>query len=141
MKYIRTKDGRIINLERKGLYNLPVYNFDTKENVLKAHRNQEDRNCCCIDNDIFYDYCYEDGTLWEYEIVKQADTIEELCDEFVLTWACQKRLHNTLQEAKYWHSHLRKEIKHLGIVYGAIWTDKGLIFVARMNEKGELELL
>lgn len=26
-------------------------------------------------------------------------------------------------------------------VYGAIWTDKGLIYVAKMNNKGELELL
>lgn len=26
-------------------------------------------------------------------------------------------------------------------VYGAIWTDKGLIYVAKMNDKGELELL
>lgn len=25
-------------------------------------------------------------------------------------------------------------------IYGAIWTDKGLIYVAKMNEKGELEL-
>ena len=27
------------------------------------------------------------------------------------------------------------------IIYGAIWTDKGLIYVAKMNEEGELELL
>ena len=26
-------------------------------------------------------------------------------------------------------------------LFGAIWTDKGLIYVAKMNEKGELELL
>lgn len=26
-------------------------------------------------------------------------------------------------------------------IYGAIWTDKGLIYVAKMNDKGELELL
>lgn len=26
-------------------------------------------------------------------------------------------------------------------VYGAIWTEKGLIYIAKMNEKGELELL
>ena len=27
------------------------------------------------------------------------------------------------------------------IFYGAIWTSKGLIYVAKMNEKGDLELL
>ena len=26
-------------------------------------------------------------------------------------------------------------------IYGAIWTDKGLIYAAKMNDKGELELL
>ena len=26
-------------------------------------------------------------------------------------------------------------------VYGAIWTDKGLIYVAKMNNKGEFKLL
>ena len=26
-------------------------------------------------------------------------------------------------------------------IYGAIWTNKGLIYVAEMNDKGELELL
>jgi hypothetical protein len=65
--------------------------------------------------------------------IKRADTIEELCDEFVgisddkpqmlrfVPYAC----------AQYWN----------GGVYGAIWTDKGLIYVAKMNDKGELELL
>ena len=39
---------------------------------------------------------------------------------------------------------LREHRKKIGIeylVYGAIWTDKGLIFIAHMNSKGELELL
>ena len=27
------------------------------------------------------------------------------------------------------------------VLYGAIWTDKGLIYVAKMNEDDELELL
>ena len=69
----------------------------------------------------------------EQDIIKQADAIKELCDEFVgindgkpqmlrfVPYAC----------AQYWN----------GGVYGAIWTDKGLIYVAKMNEKGELELL
>ena len=35
------------------------------------------------------------------------------------------------------HSYGDKKIQ----IYGAIWTDKGLIYVAKMNKKGELELL
>ncbi len=132
MKYIRTKDARIIDLERKGLYNLPVYNFDTKENVLKAHQNQEDRNCCCIDNNIFYDYYYEDGTLWEYEIVKQADTVEELVD----CYSYETETTTDLGVALGWK--FANQSRH---IYGCIKTDKGLIYVAKMNDEGELELL
>ena len=33
------------------------------------------------------------------------------------------------------------EFDDLSKIYGAIWTDKGLIFVAKMNNEGELELL
>ena len=51
-----------------------------------------------------------------FKIVKQADTIEELCDEIVM----------------------RKDSK---TIYGAIWTELGLRYVAKMNEKGELELI
>ena len=73
------------------------------------------------------------------EVIKQADTIEELCDEFVYV----KRDINTIfcdlpkAEKKLYKS----KKSYWEIIYGAIWTDKGLIYVAKMNEKGELELL
>ena len=66
-----------------------------------------------------------------FKIIKQADTIEELCDEFVVEDRDEFAIFHNLK--------LAKQTK--GIVYGAIWTDKGLIYVAKMNEKGELELL
>lgn len=73
-------------------------------------------------------------------IIAQADTIEELCD---------------------WIVAISKESKHIDTLYknfdiavnvlgnhclmfdffGAIETNKGLIYVAKMNERGELELL
>ena len=74
-------------------------------------------------------------------IEKQADTIEELCDEFVIL---------PLNQNKKVISHFLRtpKIDDIGhflndshIIYGAIWTDKGLIYVAKMNDKGELELL
>ena len=62
-------------------------------------------------------------------IVAQADTIEELCDCFVDY--CEED-----------DSHfVSTEIQGIHEIYGAIWTDKGLIYVAKMNDKGELELL
>ena len=64
-------------------------------------------------------------------ILKQADTIEELCDRFVVEHRDEFAIFHNLK--------LAKQTK--GIVYGAIWTNKGLIYVAKMNEKGCLELL
>lgn len=67
--------------------------------------------------------------------VKIADTIEELCDMFVcIRKDNSKALLSCVDEV------LPLRMCYIGI-YGAIWTDKGLIYVAKMNENGELELL
>lgn len=72
------------------------------------------------------------------EVVDTSDNIEELCDEFVVCYN-EKTI---CQFAKsVWNY---DEIKYLGMgndFYGAIWTDRGLIYVAKMNEKGEFELI
>ena len=80
-------------------------------------------------------YHTEKGMITEKLVLKEADTIEELCDEFI-GLENYKDGHQLLRFipykcSDYWN----------GGVYGAIWTDKGLIFVAKMNEKGELELI
>ena len=85
----------------------------------------------------------EDIELFEKTSQKLADTIEELCDEICLTNGNDiplvihnvVELDNTLFKNAY---SLRNQYKN---IYGAIWTDKGLIYVAQMNDKGELELL
>ena len=70
------------------------------------------------------------------QILKQADTIEELCDEFVV------KIKTGYLITYYDKKLLTQDAKENGAdVYGAIWTDKGLIYVAKMNAKGELELL
>ena len=78
----------------------------------------------------------------------EADTIEELCDEFIddthkdfykikkengktFVWSIKQRF-------KYWNS---IDFDFVGTIYGAIWTDKGLIYVAKMNNDGELVLI
>lgn len=82
------------------------------------------------------------GTLWrteddlrKYYVRKEADTIEELCDMFIAFDAKSKKhkIYACLVNAI--------EDYYFDIVYGAIWTDKGLIYVAKMNDKGELKLL
>ena len=68
-----------------------------------------------------------------YDIVKQAEKIEELCDVFVRV---SKSNHDFLVSNDMPTKKFSDDE-----IYGAIWTDKGLIYVAKMNDKGELELL
>ena len=85
-------------------------------------------------------------------VLKQANTIEELCDEFVVIYAngyvnqfkantMANEVQTTNDFVKQAYVRFCKESPNYEKVFGAIWTDKGLIFVAKMNDKGELELL
>lgn len=107
MKYIRTKDG--------------IYEVD----VLSIHYIGETHFSCW---DIKHTRAFND-----WHIIKQADTIEELCDEFVC-------LENKMTFHDLGTITSSCNLKHLTI-YGAIWTEWGLKYIAKMNDKGELELL
>lgn len=113
MKYIRTKDGIWEIMEIKPNYEKTYYHC--KHNLISNRFEKMD-------------------------IINQADTIEELCDEIVEIIDGKAQVvytdisFNDLAIAKI-------RDKNNAIVYGAIWTDKGLIYVAKMNDKGELELL
>ena len=95
MKYIRTKDGRILVADDNSL-------------MAKLTTN------------------------------KVADTIEELCDEFVMI--DEENEHYIKQDNDIHHIRRKWAIGNYK-VYGAIWADEGLIYIAKMNDKGELELL
>ena len=77
-------------------------------------------------------------------ILKVADTIEELCDCFVairfkhFVWDKEEIQNLTLKKViNSEYSCPTNEFEF----YGAIWTSKGLIYVAKMNDKGDLELI
>lgn len=111
MKYIRTKDG---------IYKLIDF---SKTDGLKCANH--------------YGYTKDGinflGTSKHFNKYKQANTIEELCDEFVFEDTDKaKWIIKDFERAKSLNS---------GALFGAIWADKGLIYVAKMNERGELELL
>ncbi len=89
-----------------------------------------------------------DGVLspqtWIGNPIAEADTIEELCDEFVsVDNYGNKSIGNDFELAKAKYKILNAgAVKMLnGDVFGAIWTEWGLKYVAKMNDKGELELL
>ena len=80
---------------------------------------------------------YEEDVILKEQVIKQSENIEELCDRFVVIDKETKEVVNIvsfLEYAKLW-SYCKYNI------YGAIWTDKGLIYVAKMNDKGKLELI
>lgn len=119
MKYIRTKDGRII----------------------------ENNNYIRIENNYIFEKFIFLGEQQERhygEVFKQADNIEELCDELVSDNRILPPIHTFKRETRT--EMLRNRLKYEYYkgntdVKGAIWTDKGLIYVAKMNEKGNLCLL
>ena len=95
------------------------------------------------------EYLWEDSTyvyghehIKNSEIIKQADTIKELCDRFIVING-RKHIHYTKKDfdAKS-HRYLCLDIKeNKKQCYGAVWCEWGLKYVAKLNEKGELELL
>ena len=136
MKYIRTKDG-IFDIEKLDGIRTIVKIYDVDESLRLKYENTNepqqigDRHVI-IENK---DYKITDNNT--------ADTIEELCDEFVGVrfdnTACLGKI-----EYKHWFYEQTGWFRHVEfykVIYGAIWTDKGLIYVAKMNESGVLELL
>lgn len=119
MKYIRTEDGRIIKslTEIKEAYDkVPIYIYTVMTDGYK--------HCCNIQRDF---------------VEKLADTIEELCDWIV--YRPNGKIRYLLESIDNQDLCFDYEILDFENWYGALDTDKGLIYVAKMNEKGELELL
>ena len=84
-------------------------------------------------------FSFREEYIQRLEKCKQADTIEELCDEFVSDHFVCKDLKQLLEYIKLGNV--------MGTqIYGAIWIngehDEPILkSVAKMNDKGELELL
>ena len=72
----------------------------------------------------------------EQRVINQSENLEELCDEFVGVDKTCENGHQLLRAipykcANFWN----------GGVYGCIWTSKGLIYVAKMDNEGKLVLI
>ena len=75
------------------------------------------------------------------QVIKQAETIEELCDEFVVIRDGTKTNQLVRTDNIEYLKEMMKEDKRIVEVKGAVWTDKGLKYVARLVEDGGLELI
>lgn len=118
-KYIRTKDGifELVDTYYKCVDGIETYMYNDKGRGVEINSDQ---------------------------ILKKADTIEELCDEF------RYEFDNVLQHEKCyeyansgkwcdWDTDNELDEKQILTVKGGIWTDKGLIYKAKMNENGGIE--
>jgi hypothetical protein len=118
--FVRTKDNQIIDIEKLRK------DFDIKivGNYLQT----------------FHKFGFTPADT--FELVCQADTIELLCDEFVLVSPYRFKRPRTASELnKTFEEMVDFYTTDSDKIYGGIYTDKGLIYVAEANEEGELELL
>lgn len=137
MKYIRTKAGHIFevvdyeqldkSIQKKLSYHryLGLDDYIEEEVFVKINKQ--------MPNPIFQ---YQPIKM--FEILRTADTIEELCDGIIVLSPG-----HISPFSIYFVGDKRVErlAKNGFKAFGFILTDKGLIYVAKMNEKGELELL
>ena len=149
MKYIRTKDGIIVDIEKfineeKDTPYYKDFEFEeiSKDGELKWTAVGTEQNSMEEQRGI---RCHFSATL-NSEVIKQADTIEEMCDEFVidnpLNWRPFPFTTPDVDKVKLLlKNHPVSLIKYNIKIFGAIWTAQGLIYVAKLNEKGELELI
>lgn len=106
----------------------------TKDGILKVD-GYDDRGVCVCRGKTFY----------RDEYIKQADTIEELCDGFYLDDGqeefCLDDVFTNFDKFKssYIYNNKYHIVKYEG--YGFIKTSKGLIYVAKMNDEGKLCLI
>jgi hypothetical protein len=101
----------------------------TKEAIYKVD-GYDDRGVCVCNGKTFY----------RNEYIDIADTIEELCDEFVNVSGVSKEIRITGEYHLVEYS--LNIIKGMsGITYGAVWCEWGLKYVAKLDDKGEWHLL
>ena len=125
MKYIRTEDG-VYNVSCSEIVDMNTGTVLDKQYQWSKYTHHGDTATVEVKQ-----WCRKD-------IIAEADTIEELCNEFIIEY---EDSHHIVYDEFEWAKDkaLRSNKKY--IIYGAIWTDKGLIYVAKMNKKGELELI
>ena len=74
----------------------------------------------------------------ETEVIKESEEIIDLCDCYVsIISPMEPHIHEYFSDMIDWIDGDWDD----AVCYGAIWTPKGLIYVAEMNKEGFMELL
>lgn len=125
-KYVKTKNG--------------IYNLEEKDEKWQKR---------CQINDEFEEETYGGKTgrilyIPSKKVLKQADTIKELCDEFIHNNRIIRFEGGSEKYFYYLGDGFTFELDEKMIeegIYGAVWCEFGLKYVAKLNDRGELELL
>lgn len=153
MNYIRTENG-ILDTKNTNKFIYVIRDNSIKENECYVSYIEDWRKYFLIDyqNCIHFSYNSAQNFISDlikenlkyqnliielspyYKDCKQADTIEELCDELVYN-------HQILSKEDKNNKEYLSQLYCFNDIYGAIWTDKGLIYVAKLNSEGVLELI
>ena len=104
----------------------------TKNRIYKVESKTFDRQGYFVGD---YDVILKD------QVINQSENLFELIDEFVVIRDSTKINQLVIVDNVEYLKEMIKEDKRIVEVKGAIWTDKGLIYVAKMNDKGDLELI
>ena len=83
---------------------------------------------------------YEEDVILKKQVIKKSENLEELCDEFILE--------EKMREVIYHHKSTKfDDFKTIAILnerytlYGAVWCEWGLKYVAKLDDKGDFELI
>ena len=83
---------------------------------------------------------YEDDVVSKDQVIKQSESLFELIDEFVVIRDSTKINQLVRTDDIEYLKEMIKEDKRIIEVKGAVWTDFGLKYVARLTEDGGIEL-
>ena len=108
----------------------------TKNRIYKVESETYDKQGYYIG-----DYDVTSNVILKEQVVDQSENLFELIDEFVVIRDSTKTNQLVRTDSIGYLNEMIKEDKRIVEVKGAVWTDKGLIFVAKMNDKGVLELI
>lgn len=90
------------------------------------------------ENEFTYDTTTGEN-IFKSDVIKEKDDIEDLCDEFVCAYK-ENNIKITYPDLD-WAIDKLKRYAGPTTIYGAVWCEWGLKYVAKVNDKGELELI
>ena len=89
----------------------------------------------------YYIVGYDYDVILKYQVINQSESLFELIDEFVVLRDSTKINQLVRTDDINYLKEMMKEDKRIVDVKGAIWTDFGLKYVARLTEDGGIKLI